>query len=350
MAFVEDSNFQTALSESAWHINNLLDITKTDDINAELLSKIEEVYLPTGKPMDEIGNKLDNIDNAAYLYSKALHCWLTENPRPSKISNRKNADCALRLAEWNLFFIPDDAMFLPKGTDASGSILNDLKTRAEKCAGNAITLLEQNENDSLITRSRNAECVYMLIKSKWLIYTHNFPLEEKQRILPDNEQWKEIAGLCDRYLDNIRAKNPDMPPHQTVLFLRATYNWLTGSNPKEVYDQFRTTERSIGTSWFLDRILLCKNKTNEPRLFYVSVKSNKNGSKFFARIEEELDPCEHDQKLVGREGIAVLGSEYIYLFGSNKPANFSKITKPVVIWINGAGPKIGKPFDVREAL
>jgi len=341
-----DPNFQAALSDSSRHIDTLFDVANVEDIEDKLLDKIDRVYTLIGTTLEEIAEKLNEIDNASYLYLQASRCWQMNRGRPRR--NRWNsAGLSLQIVEWNLFFLPDHGMFLTSEIKDRDKELRRLKEAATECARKAVKLLE--EHNSLIYRSRSAQCIYMMIKAKWLIYTGNLPLEEKQRTLPTQAQWMEIADLCEIYVDYTMGSGQRMPQHPAVLFLRAACSWLYGNDPKLVRQQFHDAEQALGTSWFYDRITLCHIGKETPRQFYVSVK-RQQGNKYFARIEKELDPNEQDCSLVGKAGIYILEGEYNWLFDGGLPTESSMLTKPVCIRLNGKGPQIARPSDVRGGI
>lgn len=328
---VEDHEFAQCLSDSVSYIDRLFDID--DDFDSmNLLSKIDNIYTwAASDVMKEVSQKLDSSGNDTFLYLTARRCWLTSAPRPSTRS------ALVEIIRNNLFFLPDMA---DKHVELRPH-LSELKAKVSIAAKRAIDIL--TDGMDLISRSRSDRCLYMLIRSKWLLYTGNMLLEEKQKPALTREQWTELNELCNQYI--LYCASKQIPAQSAPLLIQAVYLWSFTRNIGESKELFSRLRQDMDNVWFIELIGLCDEGTTNLRKFNVDIRRNANG-RYEATICAEITPgsSPNSRLLVGRYGIHVSDWMLSYLFDGQEPRERYGIQKPVALWFSANGPSLGLPM------
>lgn len=332
---LDNKEFVQALSNTINYIDILFEMS--DDFDSlGLLSKIDEVYKWSGNlSMEKIGRKLSSNGNDTYLYLTARHCWLTNNPKPRPDSRLEE------IIRYNLYFLMDDA----DRREELLSCLTELKELAKISAMKAIDILTPNM--ALIHESKSSRCLYMLIRAKWLIYTGNMLLEEKQTPILTRSQWSELNELCGYYI--IYCAKNNVPVKPSVNIIKGIYLWTYTNNIAEAKQVFSSARLNMGNEWFFERIGLCIEGTNRLRQFNIDIKRNSHG-KYEATIKRELavNGKVGDSNIIGRYGIYVSDWVLSNLFDGQQPRERYDIPKPVVIWFNSQGALLGLAGSEKE--
>ena len=329
---INDKEFSDNVAESLNYISRLFNASD-DAISTNLLDKMDNVFRwVSSDKMIEISKNLEVANNDTYLYMTAWRCWITD------IRGQK-ASGTIGILRRNLYALPDDA---DSWQEISGSI-EELRQKAIKAARDAVIVLESNYN--LIEKSKSIRCLDMLIKSKWLCYTGHMPLEEKQLPQLTFQQWKDLDRLWSISINYCKAQNAS--PQPFALFLHAIYLWVYDNNPKGAKDIFKQVERLLKPGrWYIERIGLCKTGTNEQRVFYVEIIKGPYDN-YTAQIWKENGEDEYST-IKGMKGIYIPKNVSVYLLDNQELHEQRRITKPVVIWFNAAGPILGVPYKGGE--
>lgn len=325
---LNDQEFMQFLSRTIEYIDNLLNLEAISapgsGDSSHLLKNVDAVYnLVNPQASKDLAEKLNRLNNDTLLYMEARQCWFTSQPRPNDSSD------LLGQIEHDLFFLPDDADRYDQLHDA----LTDLKTQAAQCAKNAMAILESRAD--LVKGSRR--CLYMLLRCKWLLWTGNLLLEEKQKPCLTKTQWDELYELCNCH--NSAEKIPEY--RSAVLLLQGIYLWTYG-NPGDAKTIFSNLRKMDNYSWFVERIGLCVSGESRLRQFTVDILHNRMNNPV-ATLKTELPTTRSNcnPNVCGRFGIHV--SDYILsrVNPDNKSCNLYNLQVPMVIWFNFSGPSLG---------
>jgi len=360
-----NEKFMSEVSASYTYIDKLFDVKDKSGRYDGMMNNINTIYTLMDKLLKnenagikDFIDKLEKNNNDLYIHMKARSFWRSGQPLIKKgTSNGEEIIITQNeWIEWDLYLLPDDA----KEDDYQK--LEEYRKKAILCAIETVKQLEAKK--SLIEKSDSERCVEMLIRSKWLLYSGYFPLEENQypglkikemkenELLPTKgeeagvlkngwlgyvtkEQWREINGLCEEYIKYCNKK--DILPKPFTLFLRAVYAWKNNPNKRTAIDYFNEVERTIrkGSNWMIDRLILCHENTCEPIIysnFTVTVGKNNN---LYAEINEGEEK--------GRYNLRIGNDVEGYLF-KGKPGNkiFRKGDgKEVIIRFSARGENIG---------
>ncbi len=333
---LNDARFQQILADSILYIDRLLIIDEITSIS--LLDKIERINKLASKSIvHDLPKELNQRNNDTFLYLKAHNCWRNENY--AMPSNPETIDYIKK----NLYSLSDN----PQEQLASEESISELMAQAKQAAKDAVQILESNMD--LINRSKSYRCLYMLIRSKWLLYTNHMLLEENQLPSLSLKQWKELYDLCTKYEDYCSINNID--PQIGCELLKGIYLWMFTNLHSETNAIFKDIRYKVKNSrWIIERIGLCKLERSELRTFNVDIYRGQGKQRFEARIHKELNQVTGVtiNRLEGRQNIYVPDRVLDYLYNNLTAEPRNNIQKPVVIWFNLAGPTLGIPQEGKK--
>lgn len=332
-----DYAFQHIIADSVSYIDRLLVIDESFSSIA-LLEKIEKINeLASNNSLQDLASELNQKNNDTFLFLKAHDCWRNEKyvlpQNPVRIDYIKK----------NLYSFPDDT----QGQLSLGECAFDLKKQAKVAAEKAVLILE--ENMDLINRSKSCRCLYMLIRSKWLIYTNYMLLEENQLPKISHRQWDELYDLCKKYKNYCSLSG--IEPQIGCELIRGVYLWSFTTEYSDTYDVFKGIRNRVANNkWIIERIGLCKLDSTDLRTFYVDIRKTQLKKRLDACICKEINPdtSANSLSLVGRYKIYVPDRVLDYLFNYQMAEPRNNIQKAVVVWFNLEGPTLGIPEEGKK--
>ena len=308
---LDNQFFQERLADTVDYIDTLLDINQDHPL---LLSKIKDIYsMCDTKRLEELEKKYSNGNKDTFLFLRAHNCWISDLAQKG-----------------NLYYLPDD---MPIEYD-------QIRKELVEAANKTVAVLEPSLD--LLRRSHSRRCLAMLLRAKWILFTHgHLPMEEKQCPALSKDNWKDIHSLCEDYI--LFCQNDRTPPRPFAFLLEGVWQWQFGDSNK-AKEAFRLCEQLRVPGWFYERIGLCVLETTSLRRFYVDITQNING-KFRAVLRTEINKDGTEisafPNVLGMKRIAVSSTVLDYLFSPGLPTSKNNITRPVVVWFNAGGACLG---------
>ena len=339
-----DPKYAEIIADSISYIEDLLDISEEDFDKSTLLGKIDNIYRYVNIDiLNKYEHKLEESNNDSALFLRAWRCWRYDGVDKGL---KNSSDRYIRYIANNLYMLPEDF----DRRDEYKQELDQLLLYARHAAKDAISVLEEKRR--LIDKSNSTRCLQMLIRAKWLAYTGYLPMTNKQTPALTDEQWSEIAGLCEEYIQYADRKNEQLD--MSIVMLRMIYIWCFTRN-KDEFDQLRDRQGLLrGNEWYFEKICICNPGTTEPKQFIINLVKNRNSSKneYVATIAESVDAKKRGGKFDAIESIIVGSAKKPLhvsarvkeiLLNGRKGQDVFKVDQPVVVWFNAKGPQVGLP-------
>jgi len=341
---MSDPKYSEIIADSIRYIEILLDISEEDFDKTSLLGKVDNIYHYVNlDALSNYENKLEESNNDSALYLRAWRCWTCSGVDEAL---KNSSDRYIRYIANNLYMLPEDF----DRRDEYRRELDQLLIHARHAAKNAILILEEKKR--LIDKSKSTRCLQMLIRAKWLCYTGFLPMTNKQTPALSDEQWSEIAELCERYIQFADRRSEQLDT--SIIMLRMVYIWCFTRNIDEFYRLKKRQGMLKGNEWYFDKIAICNPGTTEPKQFIINLvkdpDSNKN--EYNATIAESIDAKKRggrkdaiEASIVGNSKKTVHVSARVkeILLNGHKGEDVYKLDQPVIIWFNAKGPQLGLP-------
>lgn len=333
-----DPKCAEVVADSIDYIDILLDLSEDDFDNQKLIGKVNKMYEYIGiDKLDELEKKLESYNNDTCLYLKAWNCWRIDDKVRNMGKEEKAGYIKTIFKTGNLYLIPDDM----DRQECAEKIKSQLKETSKRAAQNAVEILEKKLK--LIEKSRSVRCMSMLIRSKWLLYTGNMPLEIKQHPSLTVNQWEEIGTLCKKYIEYTEKRK--VQPGVAPILLRMIYVWCF-TKDNDAFRKIQEKQSLLSTNdWYFERICLCVPEKNIPMQFQISLQLRReSNSKYDAKITGIIDGKNHAQSeiyscVIGKT-VHVSDSVAQQLIGKYRGVQRYNIDQPVIIWFNAKGPQI----------
>lgn len=338
---MSDSKCAEIVADSINYIENLFDITEENFDDSSLLRKVDDIYhYVNDDVLDKYETKLEKSNNDSALFLRAWKCWKYDGV-DEELRNSDNR--YIKHIANNLYMFPEDY----DRRDEYRTELEQLLVYARHASSEVISVLEAKQR--LIDKSSSTRCLQMLIKAKWLYYTGNLPMKNKQTPCLTDEQWGEIDSLCQKYIQYADKRNEQL--NMSIVMLRMIYTWCYTQNRNE-FEQLRDRQGMLrGNEWYFEKICICNPGKDEPKQFIINLVKNHNSSKneYIATIAESIDARNRgkmdliEANIVGKskKSIHVPARVKEILLNGRREQEIFKVEQPVVIWFNAKGPQIG---------
>lgn len=342
IAPMSNPKYEEIIADSIYYIQDLLDLSEENFDKPALLGKIDNIYHYVN--IDVLANyekQLEESNNDSALFLRAWRCWRYEGVEDEL---KHSSDNYIRYIANNLYMLPEDFDRRDEYKKELGRLLKYARQAAEE----AIAVLEEKKR--LIEKSKSTRCLQMLIRAKWLCYTGSLPMTNKQRPSLTVDQWSEISGLCEKYIQFADTRSEQLDT--SIIMLRMIYIWCFTKNRDE-FNQLRDRQGMLrGNEWYFEKICICNPGSEEPKKFIVNLIKNRNSDKneYIATIAESLDSRKRGGKMDAIETNIVGSSKKSLhvpsrikeiLLNGRTDQDVYKVDQPVVIWFNAKGPQIG---------
>lgn len=335
---------EQGLLDICYDIDDMLNLDSLiyEKKNQDLIRKIREVYSQLDSEstrMDQLEKKLIGVNSDAFLYLQALMIWQKDTDA------LENCDCGQDVA----FLFANRYMWVCRDIpysrlEMSKELRERLTEQTRRDAQQVVAFL--TEQDELVRWTQSERCVEMLMRAKWLLKTGNPMLEEKQCVPLSWEEWQDINELCNRY-HNYHQYHKDTEPFIPAYFLKGVYEWIYGDAKQAIdwFNEAKSYARGDNSVRSIERLVLCKEGTTEPRTFAVSVQQGEN-KKYTARIFKETTPqsAASDDRVATRYGLGVAPPVVKYLFDGAVPKEQNqRAQKDGIVRFNLIGAQVGLP-------
>lgn len=289
-----------------------------------LLKKIKKVFdFFKNNNLRKIEQQLDNADNDSMMYMKMMEPFL---------SNISDNDMT-REYQVTVFMNELAGKFISKDD------LKKYKEATVEAAQKTVSLFDENGYAGKAKKYRSYRCFYLYLKAKWLLYTGNLLLEEKQRPRLSKEKWQEIKEICDAYLSCF--DNPYDTPliKPAVLLLFAAYNWMFCSSidyRNYIQLPFERCSKLMHSESIVARIGMC-DETGKLYTFAADIVVE---GRTTATVRKEL---RKDNSVLPSDRRELYISELTcsQIFKGHSPRRLTANEQPAVhIWFNGKGAQI----------
>lgn len=338
---MSDPKCAEIIADSINYIEDLLDISEEDFNKSALLGKVDNIYHYVNvDALEKYEHKLEESNNDSSLFLKAWRCWKYEGVEDEL---KNSASRYIRYIANNLYMLPDDF----DRRDEYKRELDKLLIYARYASKDVIDVLEEKKR--LIDKSNSTRCLRMLIRAKWLYYTGCLPMTNKQTPALTDEQWSEIADLCEKYIQYADRNSEQLD--EAIVMLRMVYSWCFTRNMDE-FRQLRDRQGMLSKNeWYFEKLCICNQGSTEPKQFLINLIKNKDKNEYRATIVESIDAKKRGGRLDAVESNIVGNNKKTVhvpariremLLNGREGQDVYWVDQPVIIWFNTKGPQIGR--------